>query len=264
MLRVGRSGCNLVADSRLLAKRIANVGANPPTMVRHLGTIETVNSDGTVNLKLDGSSLTLTNVRKLAAVVVLTGDTVEVIVDDTDMFVLGRIATQAHNSFIAPFWVQRLDRNGHGWAFTADASVHAIVPLGGGDPPIERWDDRLEFTVWEFGGDTWRFYAPVKGPTPTLDEHLTTKAYVDKGSYKELADNSVSVTDTPAAYPFGYSFMNVYNVTGWPDGNGLLETIKSGADWTKQTFMSMTNDPPSTWVRRWKVSPKVWSSWRAY
>lgn len=81
-------------DARNLARRISQKANPGPILRRHKGTITDINTNGTVDLKLDGSTVVLSGIRVLTGTYLAVNDVVEVLIDNTDVFVLGKIATE--------------------------------------------------------------------------------------------------------------------------------------------------------------------------
>lgn len=79
-------------DARNLAQRITDKGNPGPILRRHKGTITDINANGTVDLNLDGTTVVLSSIPALTGTFLQVNDVVEVLIDDTDVFVLGKIA----------------------------------------------------------------------------------------------------------------------------------------------------------------------------
>lgn len=77
-------------DTRSLARRLLPERPKRP-LSRHQGVVQAVAAT-TVSLTLDGGSTVLSGVRYLASYTPAVNDTVEVLVDGTDLFVLGKLA----------------------------------------------------------------------------------------------------------------------------------------------------------------------------
>lgn len=75
--------------ARGLAKRITP--KPQPALSRHQGVITAVTAP-TVSLTLDGGNTVLTDIRRMESYSPTVGDTVEVLRDGSDIFVLGKLA----------------------------------------------------------------------------------------------------------------------------------------------------------------------------
>lgn len=87
-------------DARNLAQRITDKGNSGPILRRHKGTITDVNANGTVDLNLDGTTVVLSSIPVLTGTYLQVSDVVEVLIDDTDVFVLGKIASSLATDWI--------------------------------------------------------------------------------------------------------------------------------------------------------------------
>lgn len=77
---------------RGLAKRVAPNRSNRRSIVtRHQGVVTAVTSP-TVTVRIDGATTTIPNVKRLASYTPSVNDTVEVLIDDTDIIILGKLA----------------------------------------------------------------------------------------------------------------------------------------------------------------------------
>lgn len=77
-----------------LARRLAHESPQGALM-RHRGVVQALGTTaGTVDITLDGSGAVLAGVAHLASYIPTVGDTVEVVVDNTDVMVLGNLGTE--------------------------------------------------------------------------------------------------------------------------------------------------------------------------
>ena len=79
-------------DIRGLAKRVSpKRNTQKGTVTRHQGVVTAI--DGTtLSIRIDGADTTIPNVKRLDSYTPTVGDTVEVLLDDTDLIVLGKLA----------------------------------------------------------------------------------------------------------------------------------------------------------------------------
>ena len=75
-------------DTRGLAKRLR---PSQHRLSRHQGVVESVGT-GNVSITLDGGTAVVPNVKYLDSYTPTVGDIVEIMMDDTDIIILGKLA----------------------------------------------------------------------------------------------------------------------------------------------------------------------------
>lgn len=136
----------MVNTSKVANKIQSRSLAESPQVRRHRGVVQSVAADGTVGITLDGGTTVLTGVRRLMSTSMNVGDTVEILGDDTDLLVIGRISTAASgmamavNSFIIEevspdLQFYEVDRAGLAgsrfWWHLNDGRFHLLADLNG-------------------------------------------------------------------------------------------------------------------------------------
>lgn len=91
-------------DNRSLARRIKP--QRVAALERHQGVVQAVNADGTANITIDGSTQVKNNVSALTSVLLRANDTVELMMDQDDVFIIGKLGPNdlelVSNSIDAP------------------------------------------------------------------------------------------------------------------------------------------------------------------
>lgn len=81
-----------MVDTSKVTERIqARSLAESPQVRRHRAVIQSVSGDGTVSVTLDGGTTTISGIRRLSGEGFNIGDTVEVVGDDTDLLIIGKV-----------------------------------------------------------------------------------------------------------------------------------------------------------------------------